>query len=129
MSLTPDQDAYLRSRLGSGYDDSDAEERLVRLGGDGYEPMVVVEVLQQRLADLATKPAQFTIVGEYSENRAENIKLTQEQYVKAVEEAAEAGLGGAFVVLIQQAEPFDTPIRALDTEEFIARSGRLSGGR
>lgn len=131
MALTADQDAYFRLKLGSGYDDSDAEERLLRLGGAGYEAGVVVEVLEQRLSDLSVKPASFTVVGEYSENRAENIKLTQQQLVDAREEAASEGLDVDGAVVIQQAALFDTPQRALDTEEFLARGRgtRLPGGR
>lgn len=128
MALDTDQDAYFKERLGSGYDDFDAEERLIRLGGAGFESGVVVEVLNQRLADLSVRPASFTVVGEYSEDRSKNIALVQEQLVTAQNEAAAAGVGVADVA-IQQAAIFDYTKTALDTEEFMARGGRLSGGR
>lgn len=132
MALTPDQDAYFRARLGSGYDDSDAEERLTRLGGEGYEPAVVVEVLTQRLADRGTKPDSYTVVGEYSETWAQTMALTQKQLVDARAEAAEAGLDvSGYVVTIVQPERFAVRTTALDTEEFMVRYGksRLPGGR
>lgn len=134
MALTPDQDAYFRSKLGSGYDSYDAEQRLIRLGGTGYEPGVVVEVLEQRLADLAIKPDSYTVVGEYSETWSQTQKLVQAQLVAAQEEAAEAGIdAGGSLVTIQQPARYDWPDRALDTEEFLARGygtgTRLPGGR
>lgn len=126
MSLTPDQDAYFRARLGSGYDDFDVEQRLLRNGGVGFEPLVVVEVLQERLATMVASPLSFTIVGDYSENRADNVKLLQAQLVDAREEAAVIGVSLETVRIVQP-DIFGRE-RALDTEEFLSR-GRLTGGR
>lgn len=127
MALTNDQVAFLRARLGSGFDEDDAEERLIRLGGEGFEAAVVVEVLQERLSTLATKPDTFTVVGEYSESWGKSIALVQQQLVDAAEEAAGLGVGIATVV-IQQPERSEETSVSLDTEEMFAR-GRLSGGR
>lgn len=82
MALTLEQSAYFRSQLGTTIDEPDLESRLSRLGD---EESVAREVLDQRLADLLAKPAQFAVPGEYSENRGENIKALQSKL---------AGLGG-----------------------------------
>ena len=132
MALTPDQDAYFRQKLGSGYDDFDAETRLTRLGGAGQEPGVVVEVLTQRLTDLGTKPDSYTVVGEYSESWGSTIKLLQAQLVDARDEATAAGLEvSGEGVYIQPPERVTVSTAALDTEEFLARGGRsrMPGGR
>lgn len=77
MALTAQQRAYFRSQLGTTLDEVDLEARLVRLEYD--EAAAAREVLDQRLADLLTKPASFSVPGEYSESRAENIKALQEK--------------------------------------------------
>ncbi|HXJ65188.1 MAG TPA: hypothetical protein VNN79_15655 [Actinomycetota bacterium] len=129
MSLTADQDAYFRSRLGSGYDDTDAEERLTRIkldnpDAENPEAMVAAEVIEERLADMALKPATFAVDG-YSESRGENIKLMQEQLTIARAEAGESTSGWS--VQIVQPERYRTDY-VLDTEEMWARR-RLGRGR
>jgi hypothetical protein len=72
MALTDAQTAYLRSKLGTQFDAADLEARLVRLDGDLAK--AALEVLDQRLADLVSKPASFSVPGEYSEDRSANIR-------------------------------------------------------
>lgn len=76
MALTVDEIAYLKSRLGSGIDLVDLAERVLRLPS---LDAVVVEVLDQRVADLLAKPASFSVSGEYSQDQSSNIKALQAQ--------------------------------------------------
>lgn len=128
MALNNDQEAYFQTRLGSAYDSYDAEQRLIRLGGDGYESAVVVEVLEQRLADLSLKPASFTVPGEYSEDRSKNIALIQQQITEARAEASADGTLENPDARIVEAAPFAVPTFTLDTEEFYVRGGRSRYG-
>lgn len=95
MALIDSQCAYFRSQLGTQLDEADLETRLIRLGD---EPAVAREVLDQRLADLLSKPATFAVPGEYSESRAENIKALQAK----LEELGTGGTGFSSVVKTTQ---------------------------
>lgn len=95
--LTADQLRYLHDHLGASADEDDLQERYTRLGDLG---LVVVEVLQRRLADLAATPAQFSVSGEYSQNTAENIKLLTS---KLADFAAGDTVGGMSVVRVARA--------------------------
>lgn len=95
MALSATQTVYFEQRLGTPLDVPDLEERLLRLGGDGYEPAAAVEVLTIRLANLQKNPLKFSIPGDYSEDRSENAKLMQ----AALEDAqADAGSGPSVLV-------------------------------
>ena len=93
MALSVVQTAYYETRLGTldAADIVDIETRQARLGGDGYEPLVVVEILEIRLADLLKNPAQFSIPGDYSENRTANIEQLTAKLADAQGEAGVAG--------------------------------------
>lgn len=93
MALSAVQAAYFETRLGtlSTGDVSDIEARLARLGGDGNEPAVAVEVLEVRLADMLKNPAQFSVPGDYSENRTANIEQLRKMLASAQSEAGSAG--------------------------------------
>lgn len=70
MALTEDQLVQIRRQVGNKPDDAalnaifDRTEDLDEL---------VLEVLETRLATLEASPAQFTVVGEYSQDTGKNI--------------------------------------------------------
>lgn len=76
MALTTEQVAYFRSQLGSTIDVVDLEERLLRLG---TQEQAVVEAMDQMIADQLAKPLNFTVPGEYGEDRSNNLKLLAAQ--------------------------------------------------
>lgn len=94
MAFTDEDLSYLRTRLGSTVDEDnnpavveDLEERYARLG---TLPLVVVEVLRQRLADIAdwqNNPTQYAISGEYSQDAGGNIAFLQKAIADAEQEA------------------------------------------
>lgn len=99
MALTEAQLATIRNEVGSTPDDPTLQSKYDRVGtlyGVAYE------VVSQRLADLRTNPASFTVVGEYSQNVAANIAtlegLRRELAVKAVAEAAGLDPNGGVTV-------------------------------
>lgn len=93
MALTPTQTVYFEQRLGtlSSTDVTDIEARLLRLGGDGYEPAAAVEILSTRLATMLRNPVQFSVPGDYSENRTKNVEELRKQLSTAEMEAGSAG--------------------------------------
>lgn len=117
MTLTADQTAYFKRKLGSGVDLVDLEARLVRLEAD--EDAVIVEVREERYNTTLQKPASFTIPGEYSENRAANLEAMRK----------DGGSAGSVVTIV----PTDPPgygCVALDTEELFQRQrSGYRGGR
>lgn len=76
--LTDDQVAYIRSEIGDSEPPTDADlftayERL------GIITAVAIEVIRKRIATIASGSAvSFSIAGEYSQSKAENIKALQE---------------------------------------------------
>jgi len=94
MAFTGADLAYLRTRLGSTVNEDtnpevtdDLEERFARLLS---LPLVVVEVLQQRLADVANaaeNPLNYTIPGEYSQDASANVAFLKEALADARDEA------------------------------------------
>lgn len=99
MALTPTQTVYLETRLGSPLDD-DIEDRLTRLGGPGNEPAVAVEVLEIRLANLQRNPLQFSIPGDYSEDRSNNVALLKKALADAQQDD---GSGPSILVAVPPA--------------------------
>lgn len=93
-AFTDDDLAYLRARLGSIVNEDtnaayvdELQDRYDRLG---TVPLVVVEVLQQRLADIAdplTNPLNFNIVGEYSQDGSGNAAFLKQALADAMNEA------------------------------------------
>lgn len=127
MALTEDQTAFYRRKLGTGADLADIEVRLARLGDD---QLVVLEVLEERLATLVSSPASFTVPGEYSQDTRENIKQLQVEVADA-RRAAESGDDSGIPIVTVQPPYYAVPRRtALDTEEFLVRNwaGRTRGG-
>lgn len=84
MALTAVQQAYYRTRIGTPLDEADLESRLARLGTDA---LVATEVLEERIATLLTKPLQFSVPGEYSEDRKENMTHLRDMLEQAQAEA------------------------------------------
>jgi hypothetical protein len=90
VAFTDVELAYLRTRLGSTVNEDtnpevieDLEDRYARLGTTG---LVVIEVLRQRLADIANaaeNPLNYTIPGEYSQDASKNVEFL----VKAISDA------------------------------------------
>lgn len=93
MALSAIQTAYFEKRLGtlSAEDVTDVETRLARLGGDGNEAAAAVEVLDIRLSNMLKNPAQFSIPGDYSENRTANIEQLRQTLAEAKNEAGAFG--------------------------------------
>lgn len=99
MALTEAQRAFYRTKIGTSFDDADIEARLARLGED---QLVVVEVLEERLADLTANPVSFAVPGEYSEDRSKNVELLED----ALDDArGQAGLTGSSVMTAVQPAP------------------------
>lgn len=106
MAFTPDELAYLRTKLGSQVNEDtnpayveDLEERYARLQD---VKLVVVEVLRQRLADIADpleNPLNFTVVGEYSQNGADNVAFLTRLLADVEQEAGVPG--GSTAVAVQ----------------------------
>ena len=70
-TLTADELAYAKTKLGTDMDAVDLQARYDRLGS---LPLAIGEVLDQRVADMLASPLSFTVPGEYSENREGNIR-------------------------------------------------------
>jgi hypothetical protein len=94
VAFTDEELAYLRTRLGSTVNEdtnpeviADLEDRQARL----HTPaLIVVEVLQQRLADIANaaeNPLNYTIPGEYSQDASANVAFLKEALADARDEA------------------------------------------
>lgn len=88
MALTDDELAWVRSEIGSADPPSDADLHTIHDRVDDAA-LVVGEVLTTRLADLLSKPAQFTVPGEYGQDVSSNIAGLQEQLKRL-------GLGSGF---------------------------------
>jgi hypothetical protein len=98
MAFTDEQFAYLRGKLGSTVNEDtdpdvvdDLEDRYLRLGS---VQLVAVEVLRQRLADIAdvaNNPLNFTVVGEYSQDSSGNVAFLQRMLNEAEQEAGVPG--------------------------------------
>lgn len=76
MSLTEDQLVQIRRQIGNKPDDASLNSIYDRTG-DLDE--LVLEVLETRLANLESSPAQFTVVGEYSQDTSKNIEALRLQ--------------------------------------------------
>lgn len=97
-SFTDDDLAYLRTKLGSSVNEttnpdvvSDLEDRYDRLGD---VKLVVVEVLRERLADIAdalNNPLNFTVVGEYSQDASGNVAFLTRALADAEQDAGVPG--------------------------------------
>lgn len=98
MAFTADQLAYLRTRLGTTVDEDanpsvveNLEDRYARLGS---VQLVVVEVLEERLADIANpleNPLNFNISGEYSQDGSANVAFLKQALSDAQQEAGVPG--------------------------------------
>jgi hypothetical protein len=83
VALTESQLIQIRRQVGSKPDDA-ALQSIYDRTADVDE--LVLEVLETRLADLVSAPAQFTVVGEYGQDTGKNIEALR---------AAVGTLGGA----------------------------------
>jgi hypothetical protein len=88
MALTAAQTVYFESRLGAPLDEADLEARLARLGA-GKEAAAAVEVLETRLATSLATPLRFSVPGEYSEDRSDNVSHVRDMLELAQGEAGE----------------------------------------
>lgn len=123
MALTTDQEVFFRRKLGTNTDLTDAETRYLRLGS---EWLVVVEVLEERMATLVATPASFSIPGEYSQDTKENIRILERALADARAEAEAGEDIDENLVYIQA--PFDDSPMFLDTESAaVRRHGRPDG--
>lgn len=105
MAFTAEQIAYLRTRLGTVVDEDtnptlveNLEERYDRLG---TVQLVAVEVLRERLADIANalaNPLSFSISGEYSQDSAANVPFLKSMLALAEQEAGVPGSSLAVAV-------------------------------
>lgn len=103
MAFTAEELAYLRTVLGSTVNEDtnpevveDLEDRFLRLQD---VKLVAVEVLRQRIADIAdvqNNPLNFTVVGEYSQDASGNIA-----YLKALlaQVESDAGVSGGSTLI------------------------------
>jgi hypothetical protein len=82
MAFTDEELAYFQGKLGTPLDEDDLDERYTRLQS---VPAVALEILRIRMANLQKNPLQFTIPGDYSENRTDNAKLLA-QVIEDLEE-------------------------------------------
>lgn len=98
--LTDDQLTYLHDHLGASADEDDLQSRYDRLG---TLDLVITEVLQRRLADLVSKPASFSVAGEYSQNTGPNI----EALTKQLAQFEGGAIGGMSLVRIVAPAPPD----------------------
>lgn len=89
MALTADQTVYLEERLGTPLDSTDIEARLLRLGGAGYEPAAALEILRTRLATMLLDPLTFSVSGEYSESRRDNVDYLKKMIAQVAGEAGD----------------------------------------
>jgi hypothetical protein len=98
VAFTDDELAYLRTKLGSTVNEDtnpdivdDLETRYDRLGD---VRLVAVEVLRQRLADIAdalNNPLNFSIPGEYSQDASGNIAYLTRMLADVEQEAGVPG--------------------------------------
>jgi hypothetical protein len=103
MAFTEADLAYLRGKLGTTVDETtnpvlidDLETRYARLG---TLPLVALEIVRERLADIANaaeNPLSFTVVGEYSQDGSKNLPAL-EALVHELEN--EAGVHPAYSTL------------------------------
>lgn len=99
MAFTDEELAFLRTKLGSTVDEDiypavvdDLETRFNRVHD---VKLVVVEVLRQRLADIAdaaNNPLNFTVVGEYSQDASANVAFLEKMLARAEADAGVSGL-------------------------------------
>jgi hypothetical protein len=76
--MTVEEMAWVRSKVGTKTPPTDADLDLV-FDRVGSTEEVVREVLDTRLADLRNRPAQFAVVGEYSEDVGANIAALEKE--------------------------------------------------
>ena len=98
MAFTADELAYLRTKLGSTVDEDlfpdvvdDLETRFTRLQD---VRLVAVEVLRQRLADIAdlqNNPLNYTIPGDYSQDASGNVAYLTRMLADVEQEAGVPG--------------------------------------
>lgn len=97
-TLTEDDLAYLRTKLGSTVNDETnpavVDDLQVRYDRLGDVKLVVVEVLRQRIADIAdidNNPLNYTIPGEYSRDASGNMEFLRRMLSDAEQEAGVPG--------------------------------------
>lgn len=108
-AFTEEDLAYLRTKLGSSVNETtnpdlvtDLEDRYDRLGS---VQLVVVEVLRERLANIAdiqNNPLNFTVVGEYSQDASANVAFLTRALADAEQDA---GVPGSSVMVAVQPGP------------------------
>lgn len=101
MAFTDADLAFLRTKLGTSVtEDTVAGQAVVDDLQTRFDrlldvKLVVVEVLRERLADIAdalNNPLNFTVVGEYSQDASNNLALLKEMLARAEQDAGVAGL-------------------------------------
>ena len=97
-ALTEDDLAYLRTKLGSSVNDETnpavVDDLQVRYDRLGSLQLVVVDVLRQRLADIANpleNPLSYTIPGEYGQDASGNVTFLTKALAQAEQEAGVPG--------------------------------------
>lgn len=98
MAFTEEELAYLRTKLGSTVNEDtfpevvdDLETRFARLQD---VRLVAVEVLRQRLADIAdvaNNPLNYTIPGDYSQDASANVEFLTKMLAEAEQDAGVPG--------------------------------------
>lgn len=88
--LTTADYRWLRSYIGTDEPptDSDLHERFVDLGGLAE---VALEILRERRATMLTKPASFSLSGDYAESRIKNIEALDLQIAELLGLTSGAG--------------------------------------
>lgn len=87
--LTEDDLAYLRRQVGGAPTDDDLQDIYDRVG---TLDETALEVLETRLAEMTRNPAQFTVVGVYSQDVGDNIAALEQQ-VESLQDAISSGSG------------------------------------
>jgi hypothetical protein len=130
VAFTADEIAYLQTRLGSAVNEDtnptlidDLETRYARLG---TAPLVAVEVLRIRLANIADpfgSPLQYAISGEYSQDGSNNVAFLKDMLRRAEEDAGLPDSSGGVLTSVPPADDRWRPGCGYDTAREHAYQG------
>jgi hypothetical protein len=76
VALTVSQIASIRREVGETPDDTALNEAYDRLGDIG---VVIIEIIERRLANLESSPAAFNVPGEYGQSTEQNMIALREK--------------------------------------------------
>jgi hypothetical protein len=79
MALTTSQIAAIRREVGEEPDDAALNEAYDRLGDIA---IVVIEIVERRLANFESEPTSFNVPGEYGQSTAQNIIALREKLAR-----------------------------------------------